>query len=672
MIAAAYGAKIDIRTLRQIAPQSQRGADLPALMSAASKMGLACRPLKVAITALHRLRRPAILHWNMSHFVVLVSVDNNGAVIHDPVQGKRRVSSSELSDSFSGVAIEIAPVGTISIPAPDKRTSFGHLLHGTQGVARGATEVALLAAFLQLTALVAPLFLQLAVDSAAATQDRDFLLTLALGFGGVVVVGTVTEALRSWASLHLGTLLTEHIGRGVVQRLLKLPVSYFERRHLADIASRIASTRNIQNGLVSTIPSAVIDGLTAISVGIVVFFYSLSLGAIIVGGATLFFAASWYAFERFRRIENLEITARAIEQSTLLQAIRSIHTLKASGRESALQAVWSNTFVGALNASFVNAAHWIAFDLIKSTILGLQMILAVYVAIRLAMTSGTFSLGMVFAVLSYRQTFTDRVTSFTRHILEVRLLGVHLDRVNDIIRSEIEAHDGAPPGNPSANGPIEISNLGFRYSPNDPWIFRSLNLQIKPGTLLAITGRTGAGKTTLLKLLLGFYQPTEGQLLIDRMPLPQYGLARWRDSVGVVMQDDSLLSGSIADNIAFFDVGASQEDIEEAARLAHVHDDILKMPMGYRSQIGDMGSALSGGQRQRLLLARALYRKPRVLLLDEGTANLDEDTERAIADVIAAMPITRIIIAHRPEFARRADRVICIEDGALRETTISS
>ena len=277
-----------------------------------------------------------------------------------------------------------------------------------------------------------------------------------------------------------------------------------------------------------------------------------------------------------------------------------------------------------------------------------------------------FSVGMLFAYLSFRQTFTDRVLALINEAFNFRLLTLHLDRISDIVHAEREAAPDEPSSEDAPpKGAIEARGVRFRYGAGDRLILDGVDLCVAPGEFLAITGASGGGKSTLLKLLLGLYDPVEGEILLDGRPPDLTGWRAWRRHVGVVAQDDQLLSGTLADNIAFFDPELDMARVREAASAARIQDDIMAMPMQFLSLVGDMGAALSGGQRQRVLLARALYRRPSILILDEGTANLDPQTETEIADTIAAMAITRIVVAHRPALVRRADRVVRVEGGRV-------
>ncbi|MDE2074110.1 MAG: ATP-binding cassette domain-containing protein, partial [Alphaproteobacteria bacterium] len=281
-----------------------------------------------------------------------------------------------------------------------------------------------------------------------------------------------------------------------------------------------------------------------------------------------------------------------------------------------------------------------------------------------------FSVGMLMAFFSFRQTFSDRITSLIGQVVQFRLLGVHLDRLSDIVYGET---DEAPSGAFSfaAEGAVCFDHVNFRYGTHDRRVLEDVTLKVRAGEFIAVVGPSGGGKTTLIKLLLGLYPPESGEIRLDGLPAVRASWPSWRHYVGVVAQDDRLLSGSIADNIAFFDPDLDMDRVHHAAAAARVHEHILQMPMQYLSLIGDMGSALSGGQRQRILLARALYREPKVLILDEGTANLDPETENSIAELVAGLNMTRIVVAHRPALVARAQCVYLMQAGRLSRLEVT-
>jgi ATP-binding cassette subfamily B protein RaxB len=325
---------------------------------------------------------------------------------------------------------------------------------------------------------------------------------------------------------------------------------------------------------------------------------------------------------------------------------------------------WRNRYADVISASYRAQIYNIRLDFAESILFGFQFLLVVYLG-ALAVLDQKLTIGLLIAFLAYRSSFTTSAIALVDQAQRWRLLGVHLDRLSDIVGHKREELRPAPRERLLPPPAIRAEGLGFSYAPNENPIFEHLDFEIPKGSLVAIVGPSGAGKTTLMRIMLGLLPPTSGHLLIDGVPLGPATNSAWRGRIGAVLQDDYLLTGTLADNIAFFDPALDQERIELSSMAARIHEDIVKMPMAYQSLIGDMGAALSAGQRQRILLARALYRDPDALFLDEGTANLDEENEAAIADLIASLPVTRIVVAHRPALIERADIVYRLEAGKL-------
>jgi ATP-binding cassette subfamily B protein RaxB len=388
----------------------------------------------------------------------------------------------------------------------------------------------------------------------------------------------------------------------------------------------------------------------------ILFFYSTTLALIVIVSVLLNLAISLALFPRRRRRMEEEIQAEAKEQTHLMESVRAATTLKLMGREAEREASWRNLHAETTNAGISVGRFELSQRVVQTLITGLQTVIVIYVAARLVLDGQGFSVGMLFSFLSFRQTFTDRALGLVNQIVEFRFLRLHLDRLADIVMTPAESSTEAP-ALVDVEGRIRLKNVSFRYGTTDPLVLEDINLDVEPGEFIAITGASGSGKTTLMKLMLGLNRPTDGSIELDGYRATPERWRAWREFIGVVAQDDRLLSGTIADNIACFDPNLDMERVQQAAIAAQVHEDILRSPMQYMTLVGDMGSTLSGGQRQRVLLARALYRKPKLLFLDEGTANLDEANETLIADLIARMPIARIVVAHRPALIRRAHKI---------------
>jgi len=277
-----------------------------------------------------------------------------------------------------------------------------------------------------------------------------------------------------------------------------------------------------------------------------------------------------------------------------------------------------------------------------------------------------FSVGMLFAFISYKDQFSQRMASLIDKLFEFRMLHLHAERVADILLTKAESDMLTHEVDSREITPsIELKGLSFRYSDSEPYIIKDLDLTIAPGECLALTGTSGSGKTTLMKLLLGLLEPTSGEIRVSGVRLADLGLSNYRQLIGTVMQDDVLFAGSISDNICFFDAVPDQEKIVQCARLAAIDNEILGMPMTYNTLVGDIGTGLSGGQKQRILLARALYKSPQLLILDEATSNLDIWNEQAVNAAIQSLKLTRIIVAHRPETIAMAERVVILHEGRI-------
>lgn len=666
MVARYHGHDVDLNGLRQRFTLSMSGATLRSIMGFADSLGLAPRALRVELSSLDKVRLPAILHWDLNHFVVLKSVSKGKAVIHDPAMGARTYFLDDLSKHFTGVALELTPSNTfekLTARAPIKLNSLWSRMIGFWPA---FFQILGLSLALQVAVFAAPFQMQLVVDEAVFRADRDLLTVLAIGFGALVIVQATIEALRAWALQLFGQMLSFQMVGNLVRHMMRLPSDWYEKRHVGDILSRIGSASAIQDVLTRGVIAALIDGLMAIIAIVILLLYSPLLTAVVVGAVAINLGLASILFPAMRARTEEQIIETAREQSHIMETVRAATTIKIMGREAERESAWRNLYANAINAAVSVGKFQVSLSFTQALVTGLQTVIVIYLGARAILNSDGFSVGMLFAFLSFRQTFTDRANALINQAIQFRFLGLHLDRLADIVAADAETPSSFAAPRLSISGGMRLDCVDFRYGAADRLILQGLKLDVHAGEFLAITGASGGGKSTLLKLMLGLRAPTGGTIALDGQTATPELWRAWREQVGVVAQDDRLLSGTIADNIAFFDPDLDMDRVQQVAHAAQVHDDIVRMPMQYLSLVGDMGSSLSGGQKQRVLLARALYRRPRILILDEGTANLDVETEEVVADLIAQLPITRIVVAHRPALLERADRVVEVTTEGLK------
>ena len=666
MIAWFHGCRAGMPALRRDFPASQKGSTVDDLMRTASRMHLAARPLKLELEHLGQLRLPCILHWNFNHFVVLKEAGDKFVTIHDPALGLRRLSLQEVSKSFTGVALELWPAPDFQPKKSPPRVPLTALMGQITGLYRSLGQIVLLALALEAFALASPFFMQLVIDEVLVGGDRHLLATLALGFLTVMLLHQAVSAARAWAILYLSATLSLQWAANVFAHLVRLPLQYFQRRHLGDVVSRFESIRHIQQTLGTAFVESVLDGLMTVATLVMMFLYSPALAWVAVA-ATLLYAGVRIAFYRpvYLSTEE-EISHDARQDSLFLETLRGVRTVKLFERHEERRASWLAVAVERANAHVRTERLKLLFRLVNGVLFGLENILIVWLGALLVLDN-SLSAGVLIAFIAYKAQFGTRVTSLIDHCLDLRMLRLHGERLADIVLTAPEQVDGRQDHALSAGSCLEVRGVDFRYGENEPWVLHGVDMRIEAGESVAIVGPSGGGKSTLMHIMLGMLAPVQGEVLVDGRSLSEVGTAALRRAAGTVMQDDALFAGSVADNICFFDAQPDRARIEECARAAAVHDDIDAMPMGYNTLIGDMGTVLSGGQKQRILLARALYKRPAILFLDEATSHLDLARERQVNAAVKAMRVMRIIIAHRPQSIAMADRVFVLEDGMLRE-----
>ena len=665
MVLGYHGQNWDLASLRRKALISLRGATLADLMQLGARFGMEARAVRCEPEDLAQLRHPAILHWQFNHFVVLVKVRRKGVLVHDPALGARLVPFEDVSKKFTGVALELWPGRGFERSEKVQRLKLRDFWGHIRGLEKNLAGLLCVSLVIQVCALALPFYMQLMVDEAVARQDANLAVVLALAFGLLVLVSVATNALRSVMILFAGSSLSFHMAAALVRHLLHLPLDWFQKRHLGDVVSRFRSLEPVQTLFSQGAVTVVVDGVMAVTTGAMMFLYSPTLAWIACAAVALLFVCRslLYGPIRTRTMEFIQMSA--VRDSRFMEVARAIQGIKVFGKESERHGAWLHTQAQATNSGIAVGRLEIVNQTLAGSIFGIENLLVIFVGIGLVLDA-SFTLGMLFAFMSYKTQFADRLAALIEQIFSIRMLSIHLERLADIGLTQPETGLMAEVDT-ELEGALSLRQVSYAYGEMDNQVLRDISLNIRRGEFVAILGASGSGKTTLLKLCMGLLRPSEGTLLVDDRPLDANAAAGLRRKMAAVMQDDGLLAGSIAENISFFDDRQDMKRVREHAASLGIDAAITALPMGYESLIGDMGSVLSMGQRQRVLLARALYRNPKLLFLDEPTANLDETSAALVRARICSLDMTRVLVTHDEAFASMADRCFAVEGGLVRE-----
>ncbi len=658
MVASYHGYRTDLPSLRKRITVSLKGMNLQQIIASAMKLNLSCRPLRVELEALNRLTTPCILHWNLNHFVVLHQIGKDHVVIHDPASGLQRLSLAEVSKSFTGVALELEP--TLQFRKQTERQSIRlrGIMGRVRGLKRSLVQVIMLALAMEVFSLLGPFLMQWIVDDALVSADRDLITVIAVGMLMLGLLKAAVSMVRAWVLLYMSTSLNMQWVANVMEHMLRLPVAFFEKRHMGDIVSRFGAISAIQQTMTTSFLAAILDGFMALTTLVMMFIYSSTLGFIALGAVLLYGALRLLRYDALQKASEGLIVRSARLETHFMETIRGMQAIKLFNRQADRKSRYLKLSVDTMNTGIDIQRLNIGFQASNAVLMAMESVLILWLGSRNVLAGG-FTIGMLMAFIAYKDQFTARISSLIDKAIELRMLRIQAERLADIVLAAPEPELPAPSfASESIEPSIELRNVRFRYADGEPWVIDDVSLHIHSGESVAIIGPSGCGKTTLLKIMLGQLEPNEGEVLIGGIPLKQLGLTYYRSLIGTVMQNDRLFAGSLADNICFFDTAPDQAQIEHCAKVARIHEAISKMPMGYNTLIGDMGSTLSGGQSQRLMLARALYKQPSILFLDEATSHLDIQLEQQISSAIALLALTRVVIAHRPETIAASGRVI--------------
>ncbi|ECU4490077.1 peptidase domain-containing ABC transporter, partial [Salmonella enterica subsp. enterica serovar Kentucky] len=646
MICGHFGKNIDLIYLRRKFNLSARGATLAGINGIAEQLGMATRALSLELDELRVLKTPCILHWDFSHFVVLVSVKRNRYVLHDPARGIRYISREEMSRYFTGVALEVWPGSEFQSETLQTRISLRSLINSIYGIKRTLAKIFCLSVVIEAINLLMPVGTQLVMDHAIPAGDRGLLTLISAALMFFILLKAATSTLRAWSSLVMSTLINVQWQSGLFDHLLRLPLAFFERRKLGDIQSRFDSLDTLRATFTTSVIGFIMDSIMVVGVCVMMLLYGGYLTWIVLCFTTIYIFIRLVTYGNYRQISEECLVREARAASYFMETLYGIATVKIQGMVGIRGAHWLNMKIDAINSGIKLTRMDLLFGGINTFVTACDQIVILWLGAGLVIDN-QMTIGMFVAFSSFRGQFSERVASLTSFLLQLRIMSLHNERIADIALHEKE--EKKPEIEIVADmGPIslETNGLSYRYDSQSAPIFSALSLSVAPGESVAITGASGAGKTTLMKVLCGLFEPDSGRVLINGIDIRQIGINNYHRMIACVMQDDRLFSGSIRENICGFAEEMDEEWMVECARASHIHDVIMNMPMGYETLIGELGEGLSGGQKQRIFIARALYRKPGILFMDEATSALDSESEHFVNVAIKNMNITRVIIAH--------------------------
>ena len=660
MLLCYHGRHTQLRSLRAAYPSPDAGLNLSTLTKIARDEGLAPRAVRLDMHELSELNVPCILHWDYNHYVVLEQVTRKRCRIHNPALGSRTYSRDQVSRHFTGIALECAPRVDFVAQPPSHTLSLRKFISDKTALYSFLGKTVALSLVLQALALLSPYYIQTVVDDVLTRADTDFLLLLALGFGVIAVIEVLLGTLRTWLGTLFGQRLAFEMASGTMDHLLRLPLNWFLVRHSGDIASRFGSLEAVRNFLTQGLAFSIIDGFMAVCFVIVMWLYAPSLATVVVGSVALYLLLRWALFSPQREANADFLAANAKQSGVFLESLKVIASFKSYACENTRLKSWQKCYTDEVNSSIRLARLNLGFNQSRTLLFALENILVIYLGARLIIDStieASFSIGMLYAFIAYKNQFKERISGLTDYFIEYRLLRVHFERLADIAYAKAENLELEALPVIERNTPhlLEVSNLDYAY-PERPKLLQNINLHLAQGECLAIGGVSGCGKSTLLRLVASLTAVQNGTILLDGHDLATCPLAIWRSMIAVVSQDDGLISGSILDNVSLFAEPIDQEHLQRCGKIAGLSEMIDALPLGWETQLGELGVALSAGQQQRVLLARALYSRPLLLILDEATAHLDEASEANFFEQLKALRLSCLVVSHRTSIHRFADQ----------------
>ena len=682
IIAKHYKKTIHLEQLRELSETTRSGSSLLGLSEAAEGLGFKSLGIKVNLDKLSEAPLPCILHWNKNHYVVLYKIKKSVFYVSDPAHGLLKYTKDEFlkhwignnadDDTEEGIALLLEPTPEFyntNFESKEKRMGFRFLFKYLFKYKRFLWQlvIGLLAA--SLLQLIFPFLTQSVVDVGIKNQDIHFIYLILFAQLALFLGRTAIEVVRSWILLHLSTRINISLVSDFFIKLMNLPIAFFDTRMTGDILQRINDHKRIERILTTSSLNVLFSMVNLLVFSLVLAYYNRTLFFIFLVGSFLYFLWIAIFLKKRRDLDYKRFSQVSQEQSKVIELINGMQEIKLHNAEK--QKRWGWEFLQA--RLFKVSIEGLALEQYQNVGSGfineLKNILITILSAKLVI-DGEITLGMMLAISYIVGQLNSPIAQLINFVREVQDAKISLDRLSEIHnKDDEESLDDQKIKDISKEARFELKNISFRYIGSDQLVLKDLDLIIPSNKITAIVGTSGSGKTTLMKLLLKFYEPSDGMIKLGSYDLKNVSQKAWRSQSGVVMQEGYIFSDTIANNIAVGVDYVDKQKLAHAVDVANIQEFIETLPLSYNTKIGMEGVGLSTGQKQRLLIARAVYKNPNYLFFDEATSALDANNEKVIMEKLNTFfkDKTVVVIAHRLSTVKHADQIVVLEQGKIVE-----
>ncbi len=649
---------------------SRDGSNAMNVIKAARHYGLKASGFRYEPEALREMGTfPCIIHWNFNHFVVLDGFKGDKAYINDPAKGSYSVPMKDFDEAFTGITLTFEPTDAF-VPDGRPKSVWAFARKRLIGLGSAVAFITLTTVITSLLGIITPIFSRVFLDRLLTQQNPEWVMPFMFALAGVYILQVMLSLLTTSSMLKINGKMSVVGSMSFMWKVLRLPMHFFSQRMVGDVQSRQNSNFSVSNTLVNTLAPLVLNTGMMIFYLVVMLRYSWILTMVGIANVIINMAISQFISKKRVNVTRVQARDAGKLYGTTVSGIQMMETIKASGAEDGFFEKWSG-YQASVNKQTVNFSRLNQYlGLIPGAVSAISSMLILGIGVYLTM-QGEFTLGMITAFQGFFASFMAPATSLITASQTITEMRTQMERIEDVMEYPTDANlfENTDQEQEMAklSGSIEIKDLSFGYSPLDKPLIENFNMKVEPGQRIAFVGASGCGKSTLSKLISGMYQPRSGEILFDGKPITEIDHSVFTGSVAVVDQDIILFEDTIANNIKMWDDSIEDFEMILAARDAHVHDDIMDRPEGYKHKLIEGGKDFSGGQRQRLEIARVLAQDPTIIILDEATSALDAKTEYEVVNSIRNRGITCIVIAHRLSTIRDCDEIVVLDHGHVVE-----